>query len=266
MPRSSGNGSVVSAKDLSIRYRTRDSRSHMLAVDGVSFELQHRETLAVTGESGAGKSTLAAAVALGAGHGTRDRGYPEICGGSLTVLGAKARRMSSYRRNRLVGRVGYLAQGGAEALKPFLTVGENVAEPVFARDRRFSPAEAASLVATIVDAVHLPLGVIPKLPHELSQGHRQRVALARALILRPPLLVADAPTSGLDPTVREGVLDVLRELQGDWGFAALVVSNDPGISRFTQRVAVMRHGIIVGIGSIAELRSGPCAAYLPEAD
>lgn len=264
MRASPGNGSVVSASDLSIRYRTRTSRSHFLAVDGVSFDIGAREMLAIVGDSGAGKSTLAAAVALSAGCGSVDTGFPEICGGSLSVLGARVRRMGAYRRNRLSGRVGYLAQDGADRLKPFLTVGENVAEPILARNRRFSRADASAMVATMVDTVHLPLSAIDRMPHELSRGYRQRVALARALILQPPLLVADDPTSGLDLTVRVGVLEMLRQLQAEWGFSALVVSNDRGIRRLSERVAVMHRGIIIGIGLVDELRSGPCAPYLPE--
>ncbi|GAB3034160.1 hypothetical protein GCM10027052_09710 [Parafrigoribacterium mesophilum] len=260
----SGRDSAVSARDLSIRYRTRNARSHVRAVDGVTLDIASGEILALMGDSGAGKSTLAATVALSAGHGELDSGYPEICGGSLAVLGAGVRRMGPRRRHLLARRIGYLPQDGADRLKPYLTVGENVAEPIFDRDRRFSQQEAAGIVATMVDAVHLPLAVITRMPQELSRGHRQRVALARALILQPDLLVADGPTNGMDVTVRVAVMDTLRRLHREWGFSALVVSNDPNITRLTTRVAVLRRGIIIGIGSVDELRAGPCAPYLPE--
>jgi peptide/nickel transport system ATP-binding protein len=264
MPNASGRGSAVSARDLSIRYRTRNARSHVLAVGGVTIDVADGEALALMGDSGAGKSTLAAAVALSAGHGELNTGYPEICGGTLAVLGAGVRRMGPHRRKVLARRIGYLPQDGADRLKPYLTVGENVAEPIFDRNRRFSQHDAAGLVATMVDAVHLPLASITAMPHELSRGHRQRVALARALILQPDLLVADGPTNGMDLIVRVAVMDTLRRLHEEWGFSALIVSNDPNITRVTTRVAVMRRGIIIGIGSVDELRAGPCAPYLPE--
>src|SRR5690606_10347051 len=129
-------------------------------------------------------------------------GHPEICGGSLTVFGTELRRISSRRRDRLALSVGYLAQDGAEHLDARLTVAENVAEPIYARDRRFSSREAGIAVATLIDAVRLPLGLMNRYPFELSSGQRQRVALARSLILGPRLLVADEPTRGVDVTVR----------------------------------------------------------------
>jgi ABC-type glutathione transport system ATPase component len=264
MPTASGRGSAVSAQDLSIRFRTRDARSHVLAVDGVTIDVAAGQTLALMGDSGAGKSTLAAAVALTARRGHPNTGYPEICGGALAVLGARVRRMGPHQRQVLARRIGYLPQDGADRLKPYLTVGENVAEPIFDRNRRFSQHEAAGLVATMVDAVHLPLASITSMPHELSRGNRQRVALARALILQPDLLVADGPTNGMDLLVRVAVMDTLHRLHEEWGFSALIVSNDPNITRVATRVAVMRRGIIIGIGSVDELRAGPCAPYLPE--
>lgn len=264
MPVAPGRDCAVCARDLSIRYRTRDARSHVLAVDGVTLDVASGQILALVGDAGAGKSTLAAAVALWAGHGERSSGYPEICGGSLTVLGARVRRMGPHRRHVLARRIGYLPQDGADRLKPYLTVGENVAEPIFDRNRRFDQHEAAGIVATMVDAVHLPLAAITAMPHELSRGHRQRVALARALILQPDLLVADGPTNGMDLSVSIAVMEALRRLHGQWRFSALVVSNDPNITRLTTHVAVMRRGIIIGIGSVDELRAGPCAPYLPK--
>jgi ABC-type glutathione transport system ATPase component len=116
VPSASGRGSAVSARDLSIRYRTRNARSHVLAVGGVTIDVADGEALALMGDSGAGKSTLAAAVALSAGHGELNTGYPEICGGTLAVLGAGVRRMGPYRRKVLARRIGYLPQDGADRL------------------------------------------------------------------------------------------------------------------------------------------------------
>lgn len=254
---------AVSAADLSIRYRTRNSRSHFLAVNGVTFEIGRGEVLGLIGESGSGKSTLAAAVAAQAGHGSVDQGFPEICGGSLSVYGTGLRRIGPRKRDRLRVRVGYLAQDGADRLKPSFTVAENVAEPIYLRDRRFDETEAAAIVATAIDAVRLPLGVMAQLPHELSSGQRQRVALAKALVLEPSLLVADEPARGVDVTVRGSVLEMIRDLQAARDFSALLVSSDLAVvGQVASRVAVLHRGIIVGIGSVDELLADPCHPYL----
>ncbi|MCU1546282.1 MAG: transporter ATP-binding protein [Homoserinimonas sp.] len=259
----SGIVPVVSAHDLSVHYRTRDAASYVKAIDGATFDIAPGEVLGVIGESGSGKSTLALAVAGRSGRGLSDDGIPEICGGSIYVHGIAVRGIAGHARDQLTLRTGYLAQDGAVRLNPRLTVAENVAEPIFQRDRRFNPQEAAQAVASMVDSVHLSLGTMNRLPHELSSGQRQRVALARALILEPSLLVADEPTRGVDATVRAGVTDVIRHLQTERGFSALVVSSDIDVvSRLADRVAVLDRGIIVGLGSLDSLLAEPSHPYL----
>ncbi|MEX1080302.1 MAG: dipeptide/oligopeptide/nickel ABC transporter ATP-binding protein [Homoserinimonas sp.] len=254
---------AVSARDLSVHYRTRNSASYTIAVSGVSFDLAEGEVLGVIGESGSGKSTLALTVAAQSGRGLVDDGIAEICGGTLSVYGTQLRGITPRQRNRLTLRVGYLPQDGAVRLDPRLTVAENVAEPIYQRDRRFNQYEAADAVAALIDAVRLSLGMMNRMPHELSSGQRQRVALARALILEPMLLVADEPTRGVDATVREGVLDVIRELQAERGFSALIVSSDIGVvDHVADRVAVLQHGIMIGLGELDAVLRSPSHPYL----
>ena len=254
---------AVSARDLSVHYRTRNSASYTLAVSGVSFDLAAGEVLGVIGESGSGKSTLALTVAAQSGRGHVDDGIAEICGGTLSVYGTQLRGLTARQRNRLTLKVGYLPQDGAVRLDPRLTVAENVAEPIYQRDRRFDQYEAADAVAALIDAVRLSLGMMNRMPHELSSGQRQRVALARALILDPTLLVADEPTRGVDATVREGVLDVIRELQAERQFSALIVSSDIGVvDHVADRVAVLQHGIMIGLGTLDAVLERPTHPYL----
>jgi ABC-type glutathione transport system ATPase component len=256
---------AVSARDLSVHYRTRNSASYSLAVSGASFDIADGEVLGLLGESGSGKSTLALTVAARAGRGLVDDGIPEICGGTLSLYGVEARGITLRQRNRLTLRVGYLPQDGALRLDPRLTVAENVAEPIYQRDRRFDQYEAADAVAALIDAVRLSLGMMTRMPHELSSGQRQRVALARALILDPTLLVADEPTRGVDATVREGVLDVIRELQAERGFSALIVSSDIGVvDRVADRVAVLQHGVMIGLGTLDSVLAAPTHQYLKD--
>ena len=251
---------VISARDVSMMYRSNHARP-FLAVRGVSFEVAAGDLLGITGESGSGKSTLALAIAGLAGSG--GEAIPRICGGQLEVLGTRVRRIGRRSRDRLTLRVGFLRQDAAERLSPLLTVAENVAEPIYQRDRRFSVSEAADAVATVIDAVRLPLSLMNRLPYQLSSGQRQRVALARALVLEPTILVADEPTRGVDATVRDGVLEAIRDLQRERGITAVVISSDLAVlTRIAPRIAVMQQGIIVGLGDIDSLTRAPENDYL----
>lgn len=243
---------VVRIRDLSLLYPSRNPETRSIAVDGVSLDIAEGEVLAIVGETGSGKSTLAKAITLNAD--TLGDGSPKITGGSLSVLGTQVRGISRRARDRLALFVGYLQQEAGDHLAPRLTVGENVAEPIFARDRKFNATEAGIAVATMLDAVRLPLSTMNSFPHELSKGQRQRVAIARAMILEPRLLVADDPTAGIDVTVRSSILDIIVSLQRDRGFSALIVTADLGeVRRVSSRVAVMHHGGIVGVGDLEEV-------------
>jgi peptide/nickel transport system ATP-binding protein len=251
---------AVSADDLSIRYSASRSTSRHQAVNGVTFDIPRGEILAVIGESGSGKSSLARAVAGLAGTGGPN---PVISGGSLDVLGTSVRDISQRKRDRLSLRIGYVPQDAGAALDGRLTVGENVAEPIYSRDENFDQLEAGIAVATVIDAVRLPLTTMNSYPHELSRGQRQRVAIAKALILEPALLVADDPTAGIDVTVRGTILDIISDLHKDRSFSALIVSHTVSeVRRFGDRVAVMHRGMIVGLGAVDDVLDSPQHEYV----
>ena len=254
-------GPLVRARDLSIRYPSRYPEHRALPVNGVTFDIPQGEILAVVGETGSGKSSLAATVAGRADTG--ELGAPMIHGGSLRVLDYDIRGITQRKRDKLTLRVGYLPQDASASLAARLTIGENVAEPIFSRDRRFDQTEAGQAVATLIDAVRLPLSVMNRFPHELSRGQRQRIAIARALILEPVLLVADDPTSGIDVTVRGAILDIIRDLQTDRAFSALLVTTDlDEMRRVTDQVMVMHRGVVVGHGQVDEVLADPRHPYV----
>ena len=248
----SATASTVSARDLSVRYSSSSPETRAVALDGVNFDLAPGEVLAVMGESGSGKSTLARVVALDVDR--LDDSSPRISGGELNVLGTRVRGISPRRRSRVGLYVGYVRQDAGDRLQPRLTVGENVAEPIYARDRRFNQNDAGEAVATVIDAVRLPLTVMNRYPHELSKGQRQRVAIARAMILEPTLLVADDPTAGIDITARRAILDIIVSLQRERGFSTLIVTADLAeVRRVSTRVAIMHRGVIVASGQLDEV-------------
>ena len=249
-------GIAVRAADLSLAYA--DGRA---AVSGVSLEIAVGGILGIVGEAGSGKSTLARAVAAQTLPGERES--PHITGGLLEVLGVELRSTSSRHLDALSLKVGYLPQDGGSTLEPHLTVGENVADPIYRRDRRFDRLEAGAAVASLIDAVRLPLSVMNKFPHELSRGQRQRIALARALILEPTLLVADDPTMGVDVLVRGRILTVIADLQRERAFSALVIGHDlRELRTMTEQIAVMHAGLLVGYGQVDEVLQHPLHPYV----
>ena len=251
----------VRAVDLSVRYRGGEGHAAADALTGITFDIAPGETLAVIGEAGSGKSTLATVLA-GLTSRTVPRG-PEITGGSLEVLGVDVRHVDRHGDDHLELRVGHVPQDASAVLDPHLTAGENVALPLFQRNPKLAKKVAGGIVAEAIDAMHLTLATIPMYPHELSRGQRQRLAIARALVLEPDLLVADEPTSGVDATLRSSILDHLAEVQRRRGFAAFIVSSEIGeIRRLSQRLAVLHHGSIVGMGGIDEVLGAPTHPYV----
>ena len=252
---------TVSATDLSIRYRQKGSAAPARAVSGATFEIWPGQTLAVIGESGSGKSTLARVLAAEGDLEATDS--PRITGGLLSVLGVPVRRITDRKRDRLRARIGYLPQGAGTLLLPHLTAGESIAEPIFMRDRKFNQHKAGMLVATLIDAVRLPMGTMNKFPYELSAGQRQRIAIARALVLEPELLVADDPTSGVDVTARPAIIEIIHELQTNLEFSAMIVtSNLDEVQQLSNNLMVMYRGVVVGRGLVDDVLAKPQHPYV----
>ncbi len=253
---------AVFARDLSIYYRSRNPVLRGIAVNGVTFELPQGEVLAIVGETGSGKSTLAQALALQADL-PPTAAAPQLRGGSLEILGVPVRNLSRRKRGRLSVHIGYIPQNASDSLVPDFTIAENIASPILSRDPKYDKGEVLELVATLVDAMRLPLNVMDEYPYELSKGQRQRVATARALILEPAVLIADDPTAGIDATVRRSVLDVVARMQQERLFSAVVVTADLGeVRRIANRMAVMHRGSIVGIGPVDEVLGNPTHPYV----
>lgn len=259
----------IVVSDLSAEYPAHGASAACVALHGVSIRVERGEILGLLGASGSGKSTLARIVA---GRAVRDETasvVPRITGGDARVRGMAVRSLSKRDRARLTFHVGYLAQDAADTLPASLTVGEIISRPIFDRDKRYNRRAAGARVATMLDAVHLPLGVMTSYPYQLSGGQRQRVALARSIVLGPSVLVADEPTAGIDVTVRAAVVELLGQLKHERDFAALVVSHDLAVLRHaTARIAVLEQGGLIGYGDIDTVltqREHPFVAKLADA-
>ena len=253
----------ILTSDLTIEYPPHGASPAFVAVHGFTLRIAPGEVVGLLGESGSGKSTLARVLSGDAFVSDSTGIRAQITGGEATVLGFALRRISKRKLTRLTFGVGLLAQDAADTLPSTMTVAEIVAEPVLERDRRYNRRALGAQVATMIDAVRLPLAVLGQYPYELSSGQRQRVALARALVFGPELLIADEPTAGVDVMVRDAVVDLIRELQQERSFSALVISSDLAVlERVANRIGVMHQGVLVGLGTIDDVFRDPWHPYV----
>jgi len=208
------------------------------ALNGVSFTITAGRSLGIVGESGSGKSTLARLV-MALDHPTA--GSVRLMGRDLHALPAGELR-AARRDFQMVFQDPY------GSLDPRQTVERIVAEPLAAQ-RNTSVVEQRKQAAAVLDSVGLRAGDMDKYPHEFSGGQRQRIAIARALITRPRLIVADEPVSALDVSVQAQVLNLMQDLQAEFGVTYMLISHDLAVvHHLCEEVAVLWQGRIVEQG------------------
>ena len=240
---------VVAVEGLNVVYR--NGRRTVHAVHDASLTIAPGEVLGLVGESGSGKSTIAGTLT----------GLVPIASGSVRVdgvevAGARRRDLLPVRRS-----TGVVYQNPASSLNPRRTVGASIAEPMLIHGGFDSPARRAR-VRELLEAVRLPAAMAERYPHEMSGGQRQRVAIARALALDPRLVIADEPTSALDVSVQAVVLDLLRALQAELGFACLFVSHDLAVvDSIAARTVVLSAGRVVESGPTEQVPARPREDY-----
>ncbi|WP_026555516.1 ABC transporter ATP-binding protein [Arthrobacter sp. 35W] len=233
---------LVRAEHLVIEYPGRLGTPAFRAVDDVSFTISAGEVFGLVGESGSGKTTIGRAIA----------GLNKTTGGSLKVLGYEMLNFKERSFRPLRKDIGFVFQDPAASFNPQLTIGECVAEPILIHEDR-TAAEVTKRVEELLEAVQLPRSYADRYPHELSGGQRQRASLARGLALNPKLLIADEPTSALDVSVQAKVLELFKEIQAEFGFAALFISHDLAVvDMLSHWVGVLFKGKLVeeGISSV----------------
>jgi peptide/nickel transport system ATP-binding protein len=247
-PAPAPDDAVVELHEVSVDY---PGRPPFRAVEAVSLRVGRGEVVGLVGESGSGKSTVARVVA----------GLLAPAAGSVEVFGTSLTGQAPAGLRELRRRIGFVFQDPAGSLNPLLTVGDCIAEPL--RVHRFGDRSARrERVAELLDAVRLPVAYAARFPRELSGGQRQRVGLARALALRPDLLIADEPTSALDVSVQATVLELVRRLQAELGFACLFISHDLAVvDGLAHQVAVLRHGHIIEQGPPGRVLHAPAEPY-----
>ncbi len=248
---------LLRVENLKTHFHTRDGI--VRAVDGVSFEVNAGETLAIVGESGCGKSVTSMSI-------LRLLPMPpaRIADGRIEFDGRNLLELSEPEMRKVRGNaISMIFQEPMTSLNPVLTIGRQIAEALVLH-RGMSQKEATARAIEMLRKVHIPEAErrITQYPHELSGGMRQRVMIAMALACGPRLLIADEPTTALDVTIQAQILELMRELHRETGAAIILITHDLGVvAEMAQRVVVMYAGRKVEEAPIEELFARPRHPY-----
>jgi ABC-type glutathione transport system ATPase component len=227
------------------------ARGEVRAVDDVSLDIQSGETLGLVGESGSGKSTLGRLVLR----------LIEPTSGSVRFEDRDLFAASHREMRRLRHDMQIIFQDPFGSLDPRIRVQDVISEPLIVH-QRMSPSARRTRVAELLRAVGLDQSAMSRFPHEFSGGQRQRIGIARALALRPKFIVADEPVSALDVSVGAQIVNLMAQLQRDFGLTYLFISHSMPVVRYlATRIAVMYRGKIVEVGSTEQITQQPEHAY-----
>ena len=229
---------LLQVQGLQKHFPVRGTSSVVKAVDDVSFDVPNGSTFAIVGESGCGKTTCAKLIL----------GLELPTGGRILFDGQDVATLRGAQRRLWRRQVQAVFQDPYSSLNPRLRVKTIIAEPILAHERP-TTAELDRRIAEVLDIVGLPADAAARYPHEFSGGQRQRVAVARALALRPRLLVLDEPTSALDVSIRAQILNLLGDIQREYGLTYLLIAHDLAlVEHFADTVGVMYLGDMVEQG------------------
>jgi microcin C transport system ATP-binding protein len=248
---------LLSVDDLSVSFG--HGALAIPAVKAVSFALDRGETLALVGESGSGKSVTALSILQLLPYPRAHHPTGSIRFADQELVGASDRIMRPLRGNRIA----MVFQEPMTSLNPLQPIGRQIGEALNVH-QELGVKETRGRTAELLRLVGLPQAEqrLDALPHTLSGGQRQRVMIAMAVANNPDLLIADEPTTALDVTIQAQILSLLKDLQGRFGMALLLITHDLGIVRkMADRVCVMRAGEIVEQGNVASVFSAPCHPY-----
>ena len=246
---------IVSVKELRVGFPLKGvfgrTKKYMMAVNDVSFEVYPGETLGLVGESGCGKSTLARTLLRLI---QPMQGDIVFDGDNITNLSPKSQKLRSLRRQMQI-----VFQNPYNSLNPRINIGKAIAEPLVVHKIK---GDRNKKVAELLERVGLNPDMRNRYPHEFSGGQRQRICIARALALEPQFIICDESVSALDVSVQAQVLNLLKELQADFGLTYVFISHDLSVVKFmSDRIIVMNQGKIEEIDTAEEIYRNPKTEY-----
>ncbi|MFF2507361.1 ABC transporter ATP-binding protein [Streptomyces sp. NPDC058067] len=255
-PAPTGGDAFLSVRDLKVQFSTEDGI--VKAVDGLSFDLERGKTLGIVGESGSGKSVTNLTV-LGLHNRKNTNVEGEIVLDGKELLTATEPELEKLRGNKMA----MIFQDSLTALSPYYTVGRQISEP-FRKHTGASKKEARDRAVQMLEKVGIPHPKqrVDDYPHQFSGGMRQRAMIAMSLVCNPDLLIADEPTTALDVTVQAQILDLLKDLQQEFGSAIIMITHDLGVvANMADDLLVMYAGRAVERGSVREVLKAPEHPY-----
>ncbi len=247
---------IVVIRDLRVGFPKRGifgtTQRYFMAVDGVSFDVYPGETLGLVGESGCGKSTLARTLLR----------LIEPISGEVLFEGQEVNRLSGKRLRQLRREMQIIFQNPFSSLDPRMKIGEAVMEPLVIHGAGGNSKGQRDRAKYLLERVGLNPNWMNRYPHEFSGGQRQRVCIARALALNPKFIICDESVSALDVSVQAQVLNLLKELQSEFGLTYIFISHDLSVVKFmSDRIVVMNRGKIEEIGSPESIYRSPEKEY-----
>lgn len=248
---------LLRVDDLHVQFSTRDGI--VRAVNGMTFELNEGETIAILGESGSGKSVTAQAI-----MGILDPEVASIPAGSITFRGEELVGLSERKHRKLRGTdIAMIFQDALSALNPVICVGDQVAE-MFRVHAGASRKSAKQQAIEVMGHVGIPAAAqrYGDYPHQFSGGMRQRIMIAMMIALKPAVLIADEPTTALDVTVQAQIMDLLKELQRETGTGLILITHDLGVvASVAERIVVMYSGRVMEQGDVDSMYAHPANPY-----
>lgn len=246
---------LVSIRNLSVVYNTR--AGEVRAVDRVDLDIQPGEVLGLVGESGCGKSTLGMALLRLVRHPGR------IAGGEIWFDGKNLLDLDDEEMRLLRGaHISMIFQDPMTSLNPLQRISDHVVETILTHKPEMDEEKARQQAAELIDRLGIMAERLDDYPHQLSGGMRQRVMIGLALALRADLIIADEPTTSLDVIVEAQFLDLLKELQRDFGLTILLITHNIGVvAQLSDRVAVMYAAKLVELADVEDLFGAPLHPY-----
>lgn len=247
---------ILKVENLKTYFYTEDGV--VKAVDGVTFDLYEGETLGIVGESGSGKSVTSLSIM----RLLDEKG--KIVDGKIIFKGKNLLELSEAEMRKIRGNeIAMIFQEPMVALNPVYTIGDQIMEAIMLH-QNVGESEARKIAVELLRKVGIPEPEkrVDQYPHQLSGGMRQRAMIAMALSCRPSILIADEPTTALDVTIQAQILDLMKELQKEYGMALIMITHDMGvIAEMADRVVVMYAGRVAEYGRVHEIFKKPRHPY-----